>query len=251
MNDSGSLTFWEHLDILRGSLIRMLVAAIVAGVAAFLLKDWLFGVVLAPSSSDFITYRFLGVEPFRIELVNTGLTEQFMIHMKVSLVAGILIASPYILYLLFRFISPALYDNERRYSVRLTVTAYAMFLLGVAVNYLVIFPLTVRFLGTYQVSDDIHNLLTISSYVDTLAMMSLVFGIVFEIPVVSWLLARFGLLKSAWMSRYRRHAIVAIVIVAAVITPTSDVFTLFMVSLPIWLLYEASVLIVRITEKKN
>lgn len=251
MNDSGSLTFWEHLDILRGSLIRMLVAAIVAGVAAFLLKDWLFDVVLAPSSSDFITYRLLGVEPFRIELVNTGLTEQFMIHMKVSLVAGILIASPYILYLLFRFISPALYDNERRYSVRLTVAAYLMFLFGVAVNYFVIFPLTVRFLGTYQVSDDIYNLLTISSYVDTLAMMSLVFGIVFEIPVVSWLLARFGLLKSVWMSRYRRHAIVAIVIVAAVITPTSDVFTLFMVSLPIWLLYEASVLIVRITEKKN
>ena len=229
----------------------MLVAAIVAGVAAFLLKDWLFDVVLAPSSSDFITYRLLGVEPFRIELVNTGLTEQFMIHMKVSLVAGILIASPYILYLLFRFISPALYDNERRYSVRLTVAAYLMFLFGVAVNYFVIFPLTVRFLGTYQVSDDIHNLLTISSYVDTLAMMSLLFGIVFEIPVVSWLLARFGLLKSVWMSRYRRHAIVAIVIVAAVITPTSDVFTLFMVSLPIWLLYEASVLIVRITEKKN
>lgn len=229
----------------------MLVAAIVAGVAAFLLKDWLFDVVLAPSSSDFITYRLLGVEPFRIELVNTGLTEQFMIHMKVSLVAGILIASPYILYLLFRFISPALYDNERRYSVRLTVAAYLMFLFGVAVNYFVIFPLTVRFLGTYQVSDDIHNLLTISSYVDTLAMMNLVFGIVFEIPVVSWLLARFGLLKSVWMSRYRRHAIVAIVIVAAVITPTSDVFTLFMVSLPIWLLYEASVLIVRITEKKN
>lgn len=251
MNDSGSLTFWEHLDILRGSLIRMLVAAIVAGVAAFLLKDWLFDVVLAPSSSDFITYRLLGVEPFRIELVNTGLTEQFMIHMKVSLVAGILIASPYILYLSFRFISPALYDNERRYSVRLTVAAYLMFLFGVAVNYFVIFPLTVRFLGTYQVSDDIHNLLTISSYVDTLAMMSLVFGIVFEIPVISWLLARFGLLKSVWMSRYRRHAIVAIVIVAAVITPTSDVFTLFMVSLPIWLLYEASVLIVRITEKKN
>lgn len=251
MNDSGSLTFWEHLDILRGSLIRMLVAAIVAGVAAFLLKDWLFDVVLAPSSSDFITYRLLGVEPFRIELVNTGLTEQFMIHMKVSLVAGILIASPYILNLLFRFISPALYDNERRYSVRLTVAAYLMFLFGVAVNYFVIFPLTIRFLGTYQVSDDIHNLLTISSYVDTLAMMSLVFGIVFEIPVVSWLLARFGLLKSAWMSRYRRHAIVAIVIVAAVITPTSDVFTLFMVSLPIWLLYEASVLIVRITGKEK
>lgn len=251
MNDDGGLTFWEHLDVLRGSIIRMLVAAVAAGAVAFVMKDWLFGVVLAPSRSDFVTYRLLGVEPFRIELVNTGLTEQFMIHMKVALVAGVMIASPYILYLLFRFVSPALYDNERRYSVRLTLSAYAMFLLGVAVNYFVIFPLTVRFLGTYQVSTAVHNLLTISSYVDTLAMMSLVFGIVFEIPVISWLLARFGLLKSAWMGRYRRHAIVAIVAVAAVITPTSDVFTLTLVSLPIWLLYEASVVIVKLTERKE
>ena len=249
MNDGGELTFWEHLDVLRGCIIRMLVAAVAAGVAAFVLKDWLFAVVLAPSGSDFVTYRLLGVEPFKIELVNTGLTEQFMIHMKVALAAGVLMASPYILYLLFRFVSPALYDNERRCSVRLTLAAYVMFMLGVAVNYFVVFPLTVRFLGTYQVSTDVHNLLTISSYVDTLAMMSIVFGIVFEIPVVSWLLARFGLLKSAWMGRYRRHALVAIVAVAAVITPTSDVFTLTLVSLPIWLLYEASVLIVKVTEK--
>ena len=249
MSDGGELTFWEHLDVLRGSIIRMLVAAGAAGVAAFVLKDWLFAVVLAPSGSDFVTYRLLGVEPFKIELVNTGLTEQFMIHMKVALAAGVLMASPYILYLLFRFVSPALYDNERRCSVRLTLAAYVMFMLGVAVNYFVVFPLTVRFLGTYQVSTDVHNLLTISSYVDTLAMMSIVFGIVFEIPVVSWLLARFGLLKSAWMGRYRRHALVAIVAVAAVITPTSDVFTLTLVSLPIWLLYEASVLIVKVTEK--
>lgn len=249
MSDGGELTFWEHLDVLRGSIIRMLVASVAAGVAAFVLKDWLFAVVLAPSGSDFVTYRLLGVEPFKIELVNTGLTEQFMIHMKVALAAGVLMASPYILYLLFRFVSPALYDNERRCSVRLTLAAYVMFMLGVAVNYFVVFPLTVRFLGTYQVSTDVHNLLTISSYVDTLAMMSIVFGIVFEIPVVSWLLARFGLLKSAWMGRYRRHALVAIVAVAAVITPTSDVFTLTLVSLPIWLLYEASVLIVKVTEK--
>ena len=249
MSDGGELTFWEHLDVLRGSIIRMLVAAVAAGVAAFVLKDWLFAVVLAPSGSDFVTYRLLGVEPFKIELVNTGLTEQFMIHMKVALAAGVLMASPYILYLLFRFVSPALYDNERRCSVRLTLAAYVMFMLGVAVNYFVVFPLTVRFLGTYQVSTDVHNLLTISSYVDTLAMMSIVFGIVFEIPVVSWLLARFGLLKSTWMGRYRRHALVAIVAVAAVITPTSDVFTLTLVSLPIWLLYEASVLIVKVTEK--
>ena len=250
MNDTGQLTFWEHLDVLRGSIIRMLVAAVAAGVVAFVLKDWLFAVVLAPADGSFVTYRLLGIESFTLRLINTGLTEQFMIHMKVALTAGVLIASPYILYVLFRFISPALYDNERRYSVRLTVAAYVMFIVGLLVNYFVIFPLTVRFLGTYQVSGAVDNMLTISSYVDTLAMMSIVFGIVFEIPVISWLLARFGLLKAEWMSRYRRHAIVAIVAVSAVITPTSDVFTLLIVSLPIWLLYEVSVVIVKNTYPK-
>lgn len=251
MNDSGELTFWEHLDVLRGSLIRMLLAAVLAGVLAFVFKDLLFAVVLAPADDSFVTYRLLEAEPFSIKLINTGLTEQFMVHMKVALLAGLLIASPYLLYVLFRFISPALYENERRYSVRLTVSAYIMFIVGIVVNYFVVFPLTVRFLGTYQVSTDVANMLTISSYVDTLATMSLVFGIVFEIPVISWLLARFGLLKSRWMSCYRRHAIVVILIVAAVITPTSDMFTMLIVSLPVWLLYEASVVIVRLTEKER
>lgn len=251
MNDGDGLTFWEHLDVLRGSLIRMLVATVSAGVLAFVFKDMLFGVVLAPAGSGFLTYRLLGFEPFTLHLINTGLTEQFMVHMKVAMLAGLLIASPYILYVLFRFISPALYDNERRYSVRITVSAYIMFMVGIVVDYFVIFPLTVRFLGTYQVSADVSNMLTISSYVDTLAMMSLVFGIVFEMPVVSWLMARAGLLRAEWMNRYRRHAVVAILVVAAVITPTSDMFTLLVVSLPIWLLYEASVVVVRMTAAKR
>lgn len=229
----------------------MLVATVSAGVLAFVFKDVLFGVVLAPAGSGFLTYRLLGFEPFTLHLINTGLTEQFMVHMKVAMLAGLLIASPYILYVLFRFISPALYDNERRYSVRITVSAYIMFMVGIVVDYFVIFPLTVRFLSTYQVSADVSNMLTISSYVDTLAMMSLVFGIVFEMPVVSWLMARAGLLRAEWMNRYRRHAVVAILVVAAVITPTSDMFTLLVVSLPIWLLYEASVVVVRMTAAKR
>lgn len=229
----------------------MLVATVSAGVLAFVFKDMLFGVVLAPAGSGFLTYRLLGFEPFTLHLINTGLTEQFMVHMKVAMLAGLLIASPYILYVLFRFISPALYDNERRYSVRITVSAYIMFMVGIVVDYFVIFPLTVRFLGTYQVSADVSNMLTISSYVDTLAIMSLVFGIVFEMPVVSWLMARAGLLRAEWMNRYRRHAVVAILVVAAVITPTSDMFTLLVVSLPIWLLYEASVVVVRMTAVKR
>ncbi|WP_298454241.1 twin-arginine translocase subunit TatC [uncultured Prevotella sp.] len=243
-------TFWEHLEVLRGCILRMIAAAAAASAVAFGFKEELFGIVLAPADSSFITYRLLGAEPFKFQLINTGLTEQFMIHLKTALTAGLLIASPYILYLLFRFVSPALYENERRYSVSITLWAYIMFLVGVAVNYFVVFPLTVRFLGTYQVSTAVMNMLTISSYMDTLLGMSLVMGAVFEIPIISWLLARFGLLKAQWMCRYRRHAVIVILIVAAVITPTSDMFTMLIVSLPIWLLYEASIMIVRVTEKK-
>lgn len=241
------MTFWDHLDVLRASIIRVLVAAAVMGVGVFFLKDKLFDLVLWPRDSDFPTYRLLGAAPFDLKLINTELTEQFMIHMKVSLVVGLMVASPYIIYILFKFISPALYDNERRASVRLVGAAYGMFMVGIVVNYFLIFPLTVRFLGTYSVSTEVETLLTLSSYVDTLLLMCLVFGIVFEIPVIAWLLARFGMLKASWMSQYRRHAIVAILVAAAIITPTADIMTLIVVSLPIWLLYEVSIWIVRFT----
>ena len=241
-------SFWEHLDVLRSCLIKIVVAGVVSGTAAFFLKDQLFGIVLAPSHGDFITYRLLGAEPFTLQLINTGLTEQFMIHLKVAAMAGIVCASPYIIYVLFRFISPALYANERNASVRAILSGYIMFIIGMAVNYLLIFPLTVRFLGTYQVSADIDNMLTVSSYIDTLVMMTMTFGIIFELPVVCWILAWMGLLRPEWMTRFRRHAIVAILIVAAAITPTSDIFTLTLVSLPIWLLYEISIIIVRMAK---
>lgn len=247
MAEEQELSFWGHLDLLRGALIRIILSAIVCGIIAFFLKEQLFELVLAPKDSSFVTYRLLGVEPFNIQLVNIGLTEQFMIHMKVALCFGVLVASPYILYLLYSFIAPALYRREKRYAVRIVSSGYVMFLLGVLLNYFLIFPLTVRFLGTYQVSKEVITMLSLQSYMDTMLMMSLVFGLVFEIPVISWLLALFGLLRSTYMSQYRRHAIVAILVIAAIITPTSDVFTLLIVSLPIWLLYEASILIVRFT----
>lgn len=223
----------------------MAIAAIAMGLVAFAMKETLFDIVLAPSKVDFFIYRIVGAEPFDIKLINTGLAEQFTIHMKVALTMGLLVASPYILYLLFHFVSPALYENEKRYSVRITLGAYLMFIVGVALNYFLVFPLTVRFLGTYSVSADIENMLTLSSYVDSLLMMSLWFGIIFELPVVCWMLGKFGLLKAEWMTRYRRHAIVAILIIAAIITPTGDIFTLMVVSLPIYILYEASVILVR------
>ena len=244
-------TFWDHLDVLRSVLIRIAAAIVVFAVAAFLMKDELFGVVLAPRSNDFLTYRLLGAAPFELHLMNTGLTEQFMIHMRTAMYAGLLAASPYILYELFSFVSPALYKNEQRYAVWIVGAAYAMFLLGTLVNYFVVFPLTVRFLGTYQVSPDVANMLTLQSYIDTLLGMSLVMGIVFELPVVCGLMGRMGLLTDEWMSEYRRHAVVAILIVAAIITPTTDVFTLFIVALPIYLLYELSIWIVKLTKRNK
>lgn len=253
--NADSMSFWDHLDVLRAALMKIAAVTVIFGVAAFFFKEMLFAVILAPKEAGFITYRLLnkvsgwvtdaGGTDFYVKLINTGLAEQFIIHMKTALCVGILCTSPYILYQLFRFVSPALYSNERRYAVRVVGGSYAMFMLGVAVSYFLIFPLTFRFLGTYQVSGDVENMITLQSYILTLMVMSLAMGLVFEIPVLSWLFAKLGLLSADFMRRYRKHAIVIILIVAAVITPTSDVFTLSLVALPMWVLYEVSIWIVK------
>lgn len=252
---SGKQSFWDHLDALRAVIVKSLLVAVVFGIATFCFKEELFAVVLAPKEAGFITYRVLAsigrllteTEPvdFTVQLINTGLAEQFIIHMKTAMCAGILCASPYILYQLFRFVSPALYADERRYALRVVGSGYGMFLLGVLVSYFLIFPLTFRFLGTYQVSGEVANMITLQSYISTLTMMCLAMGIVFEMPILAWFFAKMGFLSADFMRRYRKHAIVVILIVAAVITPTSDVFTLSFVALPMWLLYEASSWIVK------
>ena len=164
--------------------------------------------------------------------------------MKTSVCAGFLLASPYVIYQLFRFVSPALHDEERKYSFRIITSGYVMFVIGVLLGYFLIFPLTLRFLGTYQVSSEVENLISIQSYIGTFMMMNFLMGIVFELPVLCWLLGCLGLLDSKLMRRFRKHAIVSILIVAAIITPTSDIFTLMLVALPIWLLYEISIYVV-------
>lgn len=254
-------SFWDHLDALRAAIVKSLLAAIVFGVVAFCFKEELFAVILAPKDAGFVTYRLLytvsgwvtkaGAPDFLVHLINTGLAGQFVIHMKAALCVGVLCASPYILYQLFRFVSPALYADERRYVVPVVCGGYAMFLTGVLVSYFLVFPLTFRFLGTYQVRGDVENMIALESYISTLLTMSLAMGIVFEIPVLSWLFAKLGFLTSGFMRRYRKHAIVAILVVAAVITPTSDVFTLLIVSLPMWLLYEVSIWIVHRSRKNE
>ncbi len=256
--DADKLSFWEHLDVLRAALVRVAVVTVVFGCAAFCFKDALFAVVLAPKDSGFVTYRLFSavgrlfgqpVGDFSVQLINTGLAGQFVLHMKTAAYAALMCASPYIIYELFRFVSPALYSAERRCAVRAVGFGYALSVVGVLLSYFLIFPFTFRFLGTYQVSPEVGNMITLDSYISTLITLSLAMGMVFEIPVVAWLLARMGLLSDGILRRYRKHAVVVVLVVAAVITPTSDVFTLLLVALPMWMLYEASVLVVARTSK--
>ena len=256
------LTFWDHLEELRHVLFRIAIAVVLFMLIAFFFKEELFAVILAPKNADFFIYHFfcqvsdwvsmpsLCPEAFYVKLINTQLAAQFVTHMSVSFYAGFLLASPYIIYQIFRFVSPALYASERKYSSRVIGWGYVLFMMGVLLNYFLIFPLTFRFLATYQVSTEVENTITLSSYMDTLMMLNLMMGIVFEIPIICWLFAKLGFLTAHFMKHYRRHALVIILVIAAVITPTSDVFTLLMVSVPMYLLYEISIWIVSRTEKK-
>lgn len=249
-------SFWDHLDVLRIAMVKIAAVTVVFSIIAFCFKETLFSMILAPKNAGFVTYRLFGQiaaltgntpPQFYVQLINTGLAQQFIIHMKTAMCTGVLCASPYILYQLFRFVSPALYAKEQRYAMRVVGGGYMMFVVGVLLSYFLIFPLTFRFLGTYQVSGDVANMITLDSYISTLITMSLSMGLVFEIPILCWLFAKLGFLSAEFMRRYRKHAIVVILVVAAIITPTSDVFTLSLVVLPMWILYEVSIWIVNRT----
>lgn len=256
--NNGNQTFWEHLDVLRTVILKIAVITVSAGIIAFLFKEEMFSVILAPKRTGFITYELIGaingcmgnnsMSGFEVQLINTGLAEQFIIHMKMAVCVGLLIASPYSIYQLFRFVSPALYVNERQYVVKTVAGGYLMFILGILTSYFLIFPLTFRFLGTYQVDTEVVNMISLQSYISTLMVMSLALGIVFEMPVIAWLFGKLGFISPSFMRTYRKHAIVIILIIAAIITPTSDIFTLLLVSLPMCILYEISIYLVRKTQ---
>jgi sec-independent protein translocase protein TatC len=250
-------TFWEHLDELRKILFRIAIVVAAVMIVAFVCKDTLFGIVLAPSKPDFIIYRLfcrladmlalpdICPETFHVELINTQLASQFIIHLSAAFYAGVLLTLPYIVYQIFRFVSPALYTNERKYSGRVIFFSVLLFLAGVLLNYFIIFPLSFRFLATYQVEESVKNMISLSSYIDTLLLLSLMLGLMAELPIVSWLFAKLGFLTDTFMRKYRKHAIVIILIAAAVITPTADAFTLMLVFVPIYVLYEMSILVVK------
>lgn len=256
------MTFWDHLDELRGVIIKILIAIVVFMVISFLFKEEVFRIVLAPKDSDFVLYQLLqkaatgigitsfNLPSFEIELISTQLASQFIIHMKTSLCCGLLLASPYILYQLLRFVTPALYESERRYAVPVVTWGYILYIIGVLLNYIFIFPLAIRFLGTYQVSSDIPNLITLDSYISTLITMSLLMGLMFELPMICWLFAKLGFINSCFLRKYRRHAFVIILIIGTIITPTADMFTLLLVSIPIYILYEVSIGVVALASHK-
>lgn len=256
-NDAQSeMSFWDHLDELRRVLMRIILVVVAIGIAVFMFKDEVFAAVLAPSKGSFITYRWINhllvllgwdsmlIPDTDLTMINTQLAAQFMTHITVSMTIGLLAAAPYVVYELFGFVKPALYENERRYSNRIMVAVVALFFLGVVMNYFVIFPVSVKFLGTYQVNEGVVNTIALSSYISTFTTLSLMMGLVFEIPVLAYFLARAGLVSGDMLARYRRHAFVIIMVVAAFITPP-DAFTLALMTIPLYSLYEVSILIAR------
>lgn len=237
------MTFWDHFDVLRKSIFRIVVVVLAAAIGLFSFKDFLFDdLILAPANEDFFLYKWFGAD-FSLELVNIEVTAQFMIHMKIAFLCAIVLTFPYVIFKVWQFIAPALYENERKKVRSAFLFASVLFYLGVFIGYTLIFPLMLNFFADYQVSAAVPNMFSLSSYISLLTSMVLTFGIVFEFPTLVVVLSSLGILKKEWMKKYRRHAILAVVILAAIITPSGDPFSLAVVTLPLYLLYEFSVFI--------
>ena len=242
-------------------LFRVIAVMAVLGIVIFCVRDATFRVLLAPSSNDFVTYRaieqlagIVGLDfhfaPFHITLINTELASQFIVHMSTSLYIALLLALPYVMVEIYNYVSPALYENEKRYSVAVTVAIFVLFIIGVLMSYFILFPFALRFLGTYQVAAEVVNQINLSSYVSTFVTLTLLMGCVFQIPVVSFFLAKLGVLTAGFMRRYRKHALIVIVLISAIITPP-DLFTCCLVMVPMYGLYEVSIAIVAIVNRSN
>lgn len=243
MEQAGEMTFWDHLEDLRKSIFRMLAVYVAAVVVLFFFKDFLFGsLILAPSRSDFILYRLLGAD-FSMTLVNIEIAAQFLIHIKVTLIAALILTFPFLVYEVWRFIAPALYENEKKAVSGAFAFASVLFYVGVVVGYSVVFPLMLNFFAGYQVSPDIPNTFSLTSYISLFTSLVLTFGIVFEFPTVIAVLSSMNLVNRKMMTAFRKHAICAVLILAAVITPSGDPFSLLVVSIPLYMLYEFSILI--------
>ncbi|MDA0678669.1 MAG: twin-arginine translocase subunit TatC [Bacteroidetes bacterium] len=264
MSSRDEMSFLDHLEELRWHLIRSIIAVMIIGVVAFVFKGFIFDtIIFGPKNMSFPTYKFFceiatffGIEsdfcsdslPFTLQ--NRTMAGQFSAHIWTSIWAGVIVGFPYLLWELWRFISPGLYDNERKHSRGFIAIASLLFFLGVLFGYYIIAPLSINFLGTYTVSAEVANEIDIASYISTVRASVIACGIMFELPILIYFLARVGLVTPELLKKYRKFAIVNIFILAAVITPP-DVASQVIVSIPILILYELSIFISRIVIRKQ
>lgn len=256
------LTFLEHLEELRWTLVRSAAAVVLCTIIAFIYKDFVFDtLILAPQRPDFITYRVFChlamkygldrsfcADSTGFTLMNTTMGGQFMVHIMVSFSAGIIIAFPYVLWEVWRFVKPALGGGEKLAVRGVVFFASVLFLLGVAFGYYVLAPMSIQFLGTYKVSDSVPNLVDLNSYIGTITSLTLWTGVVFELPMIVYFLARTGLVGPEFLRTYRRHAYVVILIIGAIITPP-DITSQLLVSFPLMALYEGSIFLAARTRR--
>ncbi|MGV8139129.1 MAG: twin-arginine translocase subunit TatC [Mangrovibacterium sp.] len=256
------MSFLEHLEELRWHIIRSFLAIVIFSVLAFIEKDIIFDkIIFSPKRPDFWTNRmfglladFLGMDSVRIntkefQLISINMSGQFMTHFWTSVIVGLIIASPYVIYEIWRFIKPALYEKERKYSTGAVFYMSVLFILGVLFGYYLIVPLSVHFLGSYSISNSVANQINILSYINTVTSITLASGIIFELPVVVYVLSKVGILTPDMMSKYRRHAYIVLLIISAIITPP-DVFSQIMVCIPLVFLYEIGIVISGRVSKK-
>ena len=263
--DGTEMSFMNHLSALRWHLVRAALVIFAFAGVAFCYPEILFGkIVMGPSKPEFITFQLLCkisqninlgeslcFTDFSFKFQNIEVTGQFTSHMWVALVAGIVLGFPYLLWELWRFVKPALGQKEINAARGFIAYASVLFLMGVAFSYFIVSPMAVYFLGGYQVDPEIINQFTLDSYISVVSTLVLLMGIVFELPIVAFFLARFGILTSAFLRKNRRIALIVVLIISAIITPTTDVFTQMLVAVPLWILFEASIFVVRRQEKRK
>ncbi len=262
-SSEGEMSFLQHLEELRWHIIRSLVAVVAGAIIAFMFKNIIFDhVILAPNTPNFITNRLLCqladivhvpalcINQNPVNLISIKMSGQFTTHINISLVTGLIIAFPYIFWEFWSFFRPALYDKERKYARGAVTMASLLFMMGILFGYFIISPLSINFLGSYRVSNLVTNQINITSYIGSVTSVALAAGIAFELPIVVFFLARIGVITPKFMRTYRKHALVVVLILAAVITPP-DIFSQILVSLPLILLYEVSIFIAaRVVRKR-
>lgn len=239
-SNNTEMSFWEHLDVLRGSIFRVLGVVCALSCLGLAFKEVLFRIVLAPASPDFFMYSLMGTS-FSMELINVDISAQFFVHIKASFAAGLILGFPYLVWEVWRFVAPALYRNEKRAVKKAFFLSSGLFYLGAAVGYFVILPFCLQFFMNYSVSPDIANTITLRSYMSMFSSMVLLMGIAFEFPSAILLLSSLGVLDKSMLKKGRKYAFIVLLIVAAFITPTGDPLSMLVLAAPLYLLYEFSI----------